>query len=65
MINQDYIRAIGQKLDNLKKQEGESNPHANLRSNQGFDPIKDAGDAGIAWLKKQGKWPINGGQSHL
>ncbi len=65
MINHDYIRAIGQKLDQLKNQDASSNLPVNTRSHQSFDPFQDNGDAAIAWLKKQNKWPINGDNPHL
>lgn len=59
-MNNEYIKAIADKLDRLKAASGEINlPKEHLRNE--FDPFADQGNAAIAYLKKIGKWPINGG----
>jgi hypothetical protein len=59
-MNSEYIKAIADKLDKLKAASGEINlPKEHLRNE--FDPFMDQGNAAIAYLKKIGKWPINGG----
>ena len=59
-MNSEYIKAIADKLDKLKAASGEVNlPKEHLGNS--FDPFMDQGNAAIAYLKKIGKWPINGG----
>jgi len=59
-MNNEYIKAIADKLDKLKAASGEINlPKEHLGNS--FDPFMDQGNAAIAYLKKIGKWPINGG----
>lgn len=63
MNQKEYIQAISDKLDRLKKASGEYTgpqiPGPN-RADQ-FDPFQDMGNSAIEYLKKMGKWPINGG----
>jgi len=60
-MNSEYIKAIADKLDRLKAASGEnSNVHPTIGPS--FDHVSDVGDASIAYLKKIGKWPINGDQ---
>jgi hypothetical protein len=59
-MNSEYIKAIADKLDKLKAASGEINlPKEHL--GHASDPFMDQGNAAIAYLKKIGKWPINGG----
>jgi len=59
-MNQEYLKAIADKLDRLKAASGEVSMPKEVTRNQ-FDPFMDQGNAAIEYLKKIGKWPINGG----
>ncbi len=63
MNSQEYMRSIADKLDRLKKAAGESTGPAIPGPNRmdTFDPFQDMGNSAIEYLKKIGKWPINGG----
>jgi hypothetical protein len=65
MNQSEYMRLISDKLDRLKKASGEntSHPISSLDHRNSLDPFKDMGDSAVAYLKKIGKWPINGNQS--
>jgi len=61
MYNSDYLKSIAEKLERLRVANGESPTPVNPSHLRGeFDPFNDMGRAGIEWLKKNGKWPING-----
>jgi hypothetical protein len=63
MYNSDYLKSIAEKLERLRVANGESpTPEKANQVRGGFDPFDDMGRAGIEWLKKNGKWPINGDQ---
>jgi hypothetical protein len=61
----EYIKAIADKLDRLKKASGETaNSQIPGPSKwDTFDPFQDMGNSAIDYLKRNGKWPINGDQS--
>ena len=61
-MNPEYLKSIADKLDRLKKADGGVDlPKEMMRSE--FDPFMDQGNAAVTYLKKIGKWPINGDQS--
>jgi hypothetical protein len=63
MYNSDYLKSVAEKLERLRVANGESPTPVkqNHSGGDGFDPFDAMGRAGIEWLKKNGKWPINGG----
>jgi hypothetical protein len=63
MYNSDYLKSVAEKLERLRVANGESPTPVkhNHSGGDGFDPFDSMGRAGIEWLKKNGKWPINGG----
>ena len=61
-MNPEYLKSIADKLDRLKKAGGGIDPPKEVMRSE-FDPFMDQGNSAIAYLKKIGKWPINGDQS--
>jgi hypothetical protein len=61
MYNSEYLKSVAEKLERLRVANGESPTPVKTNHLKGdFDPFDAMGKAGIEWLKKNGKWPING-----
>lgn len=65
MRPEEYMKAVADKLDRLKKASGETlgPPVPGPNKWDTFDPFQDMGNSAIEYLKRNGKWPINGDQS--